>query len=236
MEAEMAEARSEKTLAALEETMILGDPGTLKPAMEDAIEEGVNPREILDVVGRAMDRVSEMWDRLEIWLPDVVRIGAAMKDGLGVLQPHLESEEQGGVTQGTVVLGTVEGDIHDIGRNVVGTLLMVNGFDVFDLGHDISAEEFIDKAEEVSADLIGLSALMTTSMPFQEDVLDLLRDRDLKGRFNVLIGGGPVTVDWMKEIGADAYARTALDAVKAAKRLMAEERDADGFVVEGELT
>lgn len=230
----MPKDQRKKILDNLEETMLYGEPGTLGAKVEEAIKNGIAPEDVLDVVSTAMDKAGDMWDRLEIYLPEVVRIGETVKEGLTTLRPYLEEKGDSSIAAGLIVLGTVEGDVHDIGRNVVGTMLMVNGFDVVDLGHDVPAETFIEKAEDLGADIIGLSALMTTSMPFQEDVLEMLREDDLKNKYKVMLGGGPVSVDWTKEIGADGYGRTALDAIKVAKRLMAGEVDAEGLAIEGE--
>jgi dimethylamine corrinoid protein len=230
----MSNDERKNILSKLEKIILSGEPDAFGTGVEEAINSGITPEEVLDVVSSAMDIAGEMWDRLEIFLPEVVKIGETVKAGLVVLKPHLEAQGGTGGAVGVVVLGTVEGDVHDIGRNVVGTMLVTNGFDVIDLGHDVPAETFIEKAEEVEADIIGLSALMSTSMPFQEDVLEILREDDLKSKYKVMVGGGPVTVEWTKEIGADGYGRTALDAVKAAKRLMAGDVGAEGLVIEGE--
>lgn len=230
----MPNDKSKNILSKLEETILTGEPDVFAREVEEAIKKGISPEEILDVVSSAMDIAGEMWDRLEIFLPEVVKIGETVKEGLVTLKPYLEASGDTVSSTGVVILGTVEGDVHDIGRNVVGTMLVTNGFDVIDLGHDVPAETFIEKAEEVEADIIGLSALMTTSMPFQEDILDILREDGLKPKYKVMVGGGPVTMEWVKEIGADGYGRTALDAVRVAKRLMTGEVDAEGLVIEGE--
>jgi methanogenic corrinoid protein MtbC1 len=182
-----------------------------------------------------MDQAGEMWDRLELFLPDVVRIGETIQAGLNSLRPHLAASGLEEQSAGVIILGTVEGDIHDIGRNIVASLLEVNGFTVINLGHDVPSQEFVDQAETHGADIIGLSALMSTSMPFQEDVIHLLQELGVREKYKVMIGGGPVTVDWVREIHADGYGRMAIDAVVAAKRLMAGEVDRDGFVLEGGL-
>ncbi len=227
---------TDKKLHILQELVISGEPGAVTSAIETALDEGTDPKAILDVLTGTMDIAGEMWDRLEIFLPDVVRIAKSMKEGMDVLKPKLSKDDKTAQVQGKIILGTVEGDIHDIGRVVVGTMLEVNGFDVQDLGHDILADDFVDAAIEADADIIALSALMTTSMPFQGDVVDLLKDLNLTGKYKVLIGGGPVTVDWALEIGADGYARTAIDAVKAAKRLITEDLTKIDIISEGELT
>ncbi len=225
----------QENLQYIKELVLSGEPGAIQEPIQTALNKGIPPGEIMDAMNAAMDSASEMWDRLEIYLPDVVRIAEVMKEGIKVLSPYIQAQQKVDRTLGRIVLGTVQGDIHDIGRHVVGTLLSVNGFEVIDLGHDIPVQTFIDKAEEVHADIIGLSALMTTSMPYQQDVIQLLNDLELKGKYKIMIGGGPVTVDWAKEIGADGYGRTALDAVQLAKRLLKGETTAEGIISEGGL-
>jgi dimethylamine corrinoid protein len=226
---------TDKNLKYFEELVLNGESGTIQEPILEALNRGVRPGEIMDAMNNAMDRASEMWDRLEIYLPDVVRIAEVMKEGLKILSPYIRADEKVERILGKIVLGTVQGDIHDIGRHVVGTLLSVNGFEVLDLGHDIPAQSFIDKAEEINADIIALSALMTTSMPYQQDVIQLLDDLGQKGKYKVMIGGGPVTFEWAKEIGADGYGRTALDAVQLAKRLLSAEKTPEGIISEGAL-
>ena len=226
---------TDQNLEYFEELVLNGESGTIQEPILEALKRGVRPGAIMDSMNAAMDRASEMWDRLEIYLPDVVRIAEVMKEGLRILSSYIQAEEKVDRTLGKIVLGTVQGDIHDIGRHVVGTLLSVNGFEVIDLGHDIPSKIFIDKAEKIRADIIALSALMTTSMPYQQDVVQLLNDLGIKGKYKVMIGGGPVTFEWAKEIGADGYGRTALDAVQLAKRLLTEEKTSEGIISEGAL-
>ena len=221
-------------LERLKEITLTGDPGSLEGPVREAIESGIPAKEVLDYLITVMDIAEEMWDRLEIFLPEVVRIGEVMKEGIMTLKPFLEDPGQT-AAGGTIVLGTVEGDIHDIGRSVVATMLTVNGFDVIDLGHGVSSETFIEQAQAADADIIALSALMSNSMPFQEDIIMDLSDEDLRDKYKVMIGGGPVTAEWAREIGADGYGRTALNAVTVAKRLIGGDTGADGLVEEGAL-
>jgi methylmalonyl-CoA mutase cobalamin-binding domain/chain len=219
----------------LKEITLNGDPGSLEGPVREAIESGIPAKEVLDYLITVMDIAEEKWDKLEIFLPEVVRIGEVMKEGILTLKPYLENPEQA-AAGGKIVLGTVEGDIHDIGRNVVATMLTVNGFDVVDLGHGVTSEVFLEEAQSAEADIIALSALMSNSMPFQEDIIMDLDDEGLRERFKVMIGGGPVTAEWAREIGADGYGRTALNAVSVARRLMDGDAGEDGLVEEGALT
>jgi trimethylamine corrinoid protein len=146
-----------------------------------------------------------------------------MKAAMEVMQPELEKANIDMPSTGKIVIGTVEGDIHDIGKNLVASILSANGFDVIDLGADVKLETFIEKAEEVNAHLICLSALLTTTMTGQKRLIELLKQKDLYGRFKVMVGGAPVNQKWADEIGADGYSENALIAVDAAKKLMSME-------------
>jgi trimethylamine corrinoid protein len=142
-----------------------------------------------------------------------------MKAAMQTLQPELEKAQIQMRSAGTIVIGTVEGDIHDIGKNLVASILSANGFDVVDLGADVKLETFIEKAEEVKANLICLSALLTTTMTGQKRLIELLKEKGLYGRYKVMVGGAPVNQKWADDIGADGYSENALTAVGAAKKL-----------------
>ena len=142
-----------------------------------------------------------------------------MKAAMEILQPELEKAQIALRSAGKIVIGTVEGDIHDIGKNLVASILSANGFDVVDLGADVKLETFIEKAEEENADLICLSALLTTTMTGQKRLIELLKDKGLYGRYKVMVGGAPVNQKWADDIGADGYSENALTAVDAAKKL-----------------
>jgi corrinoid protein of di/trimethylamine methyltransferase len=156
----------------------------------------------------------------ELFLPDLVRAGEAMKAALLVLEP--EMRRRGAVREalGVVVLGTVKGDIHEIGKNLVGTMLTANGFQVYDLGVDVPFDAFAAKAREVNADIVGISALLTTTMSGQRRVIEALNNAGLRPRVKVLIGGAPVTRDWANDIGADGCSEDAAGAVKVAKDVL----------------
>jgi trimethylamine corrinoid protein len=153
-------------------------------------------------------------------LPDLVRAGAAMKAALQVLEPELLRRGQARDAQGTVVVGTVQGDIHEIGKNLVAAMLTANGFRVYDLGVDVPVESFVAKAKEVGADLVGLSALLTTTMLGQRRVIEALEQAGLRPRVKVLVGGAPVTREWASQIGADGFSEDAMGAVIEARRLV----------------
>ena len=184
-------------------------------AAKEAIAAGLDPVEAVEKgFAAAIRELGEAFDRMEIFLPQLVMAADAMKAGVAVLEEALEAG--GGTLQkkGVVVLGTVEGDIHDIGKTVVGAMLQANGYDVHDLGVDVPSTRFIQAAQELRADVIALSALLSTTMLFQRDVAELLRNKGLDSKYFTIVGGAPVTQQWADDIGADGYARDAVDAVK----------------------
>jgi methanogenic corrinoid protein MtbC1 len=153
-------------------------------------------------------------------LPDLILGGEAMKAALAVLEPALAAAGQQRQVLGTVVLGTVEGDIHEIGKSLVGSMLSANGFRVHDLGIDVEAETFVSRAREYGADIVALSALLTTTMLRQRDVIEHLSEAGVREQVKIMVGGSPVTQAWADEIGADGFAEDAATAVVVAKRLM----------------
>jgi 5-methyltetrahydrofolate--homocysteine methyltransferase len=183
----------------------------------EALGAGLGAGDILQqglVAG--MNVVGEQFRRREIFLPDVLLSARAMYAGLDVLKPHLASD--GVPSRGKVVLGTVKGDLHDIGKNLVGIMLNGAGFELIDLGHDVAPETFVDTAVREGATVIGMSALLTTTMTRMRDVVALVRERGLAGRVRTIVGGAPVSADFAREIGADDYAcdaATAVDRVRA---------------------
>jgi len=194
-----------------------GDDEQVGRLAAEALAAGVPAGEVLQqglVAG--MNVVGEQVRRREIFLPDVLLSARAMYAGLDVLKPHLASE--GVAARGKVVIGTVKGDLHDIGKNLVGIMLKGAGFEVIDLGHDVSPEAFVDAALREGAPLIGMSALLTTTMTRMKDVVALLRERGLGGKVRTIVGGAPVSAEFAREIGADDYA---CDAATAVDRVVA---------------
>ena len=177
-----------------------------------AIEEGL---------GEGLRIIGEKFEEGEVFLPMLMIAAQAMKESLVVLEPALTKGTRRKVL-GRVVIGTVEGDIHDIGKSIVAAMLTANGFAVYDLGSDTPTSKFIEKAREVDADLVGMSALLTTTMTKMAEVVDALKQAGLRGKVKVLIGGAPVSEAWAEKIGADAYAEDAIAAVDAAKKLLSK--------------
>ena len=177
----------------------------------DAIEQGFKP---------GMDVVGEGFARGELFIPDLMMSGEAMKVAIAALEPELMKRKQQRQVLGKVVMGTVQGDIHEIGKTLVATMLSASGFEVHDLGVDVSAQQFVDSVREVGADVVGLSALLTTTILNQEDVILNLKEAGLREQVKVIIGGVPASQEWADEIGADGYAENATEAVEVVKRLV----------------
>jgi 5-methyltetrahydrofolate--homocysteine methyltransferase len=173
------------------------------------INEGLTP---------GIDRVGELFATGEYYLPDLIIGGDAMKAALTILEPALTGSEKREVL-GHVVLGTVEGDLHEIGKTLVGTMLTANGFQVTDIGVNKTAAEFVDTVKETGATMIGASALLTTTMLHQQEIIEALKEAGIRDRVKVMVGGAPITTSWAEKIGADGYAEDALQAVTIAKEL-----------------
>ena len=164
-----------------------------------------------------MDKAGRLFEEEEYFIPELLMCSDAMYAGLEVLKPHLKREESGGRKR--VVIGVVEGDTHDIGKNLVKIMLETSGFDVYDLGRDISPQKFVDKAKEVGAEIIAVSTLMTTTMDAMAAVVQLLHEEKIKDKIRVMVGGGPISQSFADKIGADGYAANAAGAVRLAKKL-----------------
>jgi len=191
------------------------DRDAAEAAAEEAIAAGLDPVKAVEQgFAEPIRELGEAFDRMEIFLPQLVMAADAMKAGMGVLEEAIKAG--GGVLEkkGVIVLGTVEGDIHDIGKTVVAAMLQANGYDVHDLGVEVPSTRFIQAAEELGADVIAMSALLSTTMLFQRDVVELLRNKGLDEKYFIMVGGAPVTQAWADKIGANGYARDAVEAVK----------------------
>lgn len=190
---------------------------------QKALDEGLGAEEILNkALVPAMDVVGEQYERGERYVPEMLLSAHAMKGAMEKLRPLLA--KSGVEPKGRVVIGTVEGDLHDIGQNLVSMMLEGAGFEVYNLGAEVPAERFVEGAKEREADLVGMSALLTTTMIHMPEVIEALKGNGLRDRVKVMIGGAPVTQEYADEIGADGYAPDAAAAVKLAERLMAELR------------
>lgn len=185
-----------------------------------AIQDNMN---LLDVVEKGfaagIRKVGALWEEGDYFLPELMRGAQIMQNCLDLLMPHLQNTLEK-ISNGTVVIATIEGDIHSIGKTIVATMLRAYGYEVYDLGADVPVEKIVDKAIEKKADIIGVSALLTTTMIGQKKVISLLKEKSLVDRFKVIFGGAPVTSAWVEECNADGYAENAIDAVKLVKSLL----------------
>jgi len=198
-----------------------GDPEACVEYTRKALEEGLEPMTIIEQgLVPGMDLVGKKFEEGEYFLPNLIISATGMKDAMELLEPQLHARNQEVRSRGRVVIGTVSGDIHEIGKSLVATMLAANGFQVHDLGADVLVEEFVKKVKELDADLLGLSALLTTTMPVQQEVIEALKAAGLRAKVKVMVGGAPVTRGWAEEIGADGSAEDAIGAVVLANKLV----------------
>ncbi len=209
------------TFSVMRQSIIDGAPDTAFALAQQAVAAGMSPLEAINngfVPG--MHAVGEQFAQAKMFLPDMMASAEAMRAAMAVLDPELKKLGTERPMAGVVVLGTTQGDIHEIGKILVGTLLSAHGFLVHDLGVDITGEQFAVKARELRADIVGVSALLTTTMRNQKGVIEALEKAGLRSQVQVMVGGAPVTRKWAQEIGADGYAKDAMSAVALARTLM----------------
>ena len=213
---------SKELFEAMTQSILDGEPEIAEDLARKAIDQGIDPLEAINqgfVAG--VNFVGEQFACGEMFLPELVAAGEAMKAAVAVLEPEMAKQGMQRAMLGKVVIGTIAGDIHDIGKTLVGTMLSASGFEVYDLGVDVAIEKFIQTARDVNADIVGISSLLTTTMVRQMDVIEALDDVGLRPGVKVMVGGAPVTRSWAEEIGADGYSEDAVGAVAVARQLMA---------------
>ena len=190
-------------------------------AAKNLIAEGLDPLDGIEKgLSLGMTTIGDKFNLGECFLPELIRAGNTFNAAIKILEPAITNSGKGKKQTGVVVLGTVTGDVHKIGKDILGMLMRTRGFVVHDLGEDVSLSTFVEKAEELNADIIAMSALLTTTMPAQKEVIDFLKEKGIRDNFKVMVGGGPVSQEWADEIGADGYSETAEAAVKLAKNLI----------------
>jgi 5-methyltetrahydrofolate--homocysteine methyltransferase len=210
----------QEMFAKLAEAVVAGKADDAAALAEEALEKGLDPLQcITEGLTKGIQDVGELFASGEYFLPELMFGAAAMKQALDVLEPALIGEQAREVV-GTIVLGTVEGDLHEIGKTLVGTMLAANGFKVIDIGVDKTTSAFIDAVKESGANLVGASALLTTSMLKQKSLIEALKEAGLREKVMVMVGGAPVTESYAEKIGADGYAADAISAVDLAMRLV----------------
>ena len=216
----------QELLNRMSQAIIALDKDAAVAATQEAVEQGMSPlKAIEEGLQPGIQTVGDRFESFEMFLPELIGSADTFKAAMGVLEPviaEMSGEQQ---SSGTVVMGTVKGDIHKIGKDIVVLLLKTRGFNVIDLGEDIQASEFLKSAQQHQADIIGLSALLNTTMPAQQDVINLFKEQGIRDDYTILIGGAPVSQAWADEIGADGYAKTAEEAVKMALNCMKRKKE-----------
>jgi corrinoid protein of di/trimethylamine methyltransferase len=202
-------------------SVVDGEPDLTVDITEQALAAGVEPMTIInEALLPGMRVVGQRFSDGEYFLPNLIVAAMGMKRAMARLEPELRARHQALKSAGTVVIGTVQGDIHEIGKTLVGTMLSANGFEVHDLGVDVSAEKFVETVRQTGASLVGLSALLTTTMTVQRTIVDALKAAGLRDKVKVMVGGAPVSAQWAADIGADGFAEDAVGAVDLAMRLL----------------
>jgi 5-methyltetrahydrofolate--homocysteine methyltransferase len=204
---------------ALQKALVAGDGDTLAGETQKLLDSGIDPHAIIkEGLVPGMDVVGEKFKNDELYLPEVINIATIFKSSVELIKPKLMSDQVAFV--GKVIIGTVQGDMHDVGKNIVVLMLEANGFEVIDLGVDVPSQTFIKTASETEADVIGMSALLTTTMPKINEVIHELKEAGLEGKFRTIIGGAPINQSFADEVGADAYGHDAIDAVEKIRKLV----------------
>jgi corrinoid protein of di/trimethylamine methyltransferase len=204
----------------LYEAILKGKKKTAIELTNAALEEKADPKSLIDNhMIKAMEEVGRQFENHEIFVPELLMAGRAMKASLNILQPVLQGQGAG-VSIGKVVIGTVKGDLHDIGKNLVASMLEGCGFEVIDIGIDMDSAKFVEAIREHKANILGLSALLTTTMPYMKTVIEALKEAGLRDQVKVIVGGAPVSQSFATEIGADGYSDTANSAVTKVKDLL----------------
>jgi len=208
-------------LEKISKSVMDGDIDTVKLLVKESLKNGANPLELVDKgLAKGIRTVGERYGKGEIFLTELLMGAEAMKVGMEIINPEIKKQKKELKKVGSIIIGTVAGDIHDLGKNIVAALFSAHGFDVVDLGVDVPDQKFIDGVKEMKPDILGLSALMTSTIPKQRELINLLKSSGLRDKVKVMIGGAAVNEDYARDIGADGYAENANDAVVKAKTLV----------------
>jgi corrinoid protein of di/trimethylamine methyltransferase len=214
-------SEKEELLSKLKEAAINGDSDQVVKLSKRVIEVGIDPLEAVEkALIAGLLELGNKWINGEVFIVDMIAAAEAMKAGLSILKNEIV--KRGGIIKyrGRIVIGTVEGDIHDIGKSIVASLLEAAGFEVIDLGVDVSAQKFIEAIKQYNPDIVGMSALMTTTMLKQREIIEAIKQANLRGKVKIIVGGAPTTKEWAEEIGADGWAPDAASAVELVKKLL----------------
>ncbi len=203
----------------IEKAILDLDETKLKEYVNFALDQKIPPIDIINKsITKALRIVGEKFENGELFLTHLIAAGEATQEILRIIEPELTSIKR--KTLGKIILGTVRGDIHDIGKNIVGSMLYAAGFEIYDLGIDVPANRFVEKAKEINADIVGASALLSTTLPSQKEIIEAIQKEGIRNKIKVIFGGAPVTKEWVKEIGGDGYAENAIEAVRLVKKLL----------------
>jgi corrinoid protein of di/trimethylamine methyltransferase len=201
-------------------SIVLGDEREAVRLAKEATTKDLDLKEVLDKgFSKGIREVGKLWENGDYFLPELMRSAEVMKAAMKIILPKIKNKKQAS-DSGRIIIGTVEGDIHDIGKTIVATILSANGFDVMDIGADVKLEVFVEKAKEECADVICMSALLTTTMTGQKDVIEMLKKENIRDNIKVVIGGAPVDEKWAMNIGADGYGEDAVSAVNIIQKLL----------------
>lgn len=211
---------TEELLQKLKHAVSDCDIDLARQTTEEVLAVGLDVNDAIDMATQGIREVGDRFSKGEAFLPHLVMAGDAMSEVLNILEPKLSVQAKESMKRVKIVLGTVKDDIHDLGKNIVGAMLKANRFEVHDIGKNASSELFIQKANEIGANVIAASALMTITIDGQKELIDEIDRLGLRNKFKVIVGGGATTKDWAKEIGADGYGRDAYDAVRVVKQLL----------------
>lgn len=203
----------------LKAALLSYDAEAVKKIAEEVIDEGLDPLEAIDILTTTVRELGDKYGTGEIFLPELIMIADAMNVGTAVLKLAIPSAEET-LTLGTFVLGTVKGDIHDIGKTITGAMLSAVGFNVVDIGKDVPPSAFAEAAERNKANIVGASAIMSTTLPLQRDLIEYFEALGIRDKYKIMVGGGPCTEEYAREIGADGYGKDAMEAVKVATKLV----------------
>lgn len=201
------------------------DEEKARRSANELVKEKLDPLEGIEKgLSKGMEVTGERFKKLEIYLPELIMAGDVFNAAMEILEPEILARGKSVARKGTIVIGTAKGDIHEIGKDIVAMLLKTAGFEVYNLGKDVSTPTFLQEAEKLKADIIGVSALLTTTLLGQKDLIDLLKETGKRDRYMVMVGGGPTSQDWADKIGADGYGVTAKEAVSVALKLISKKR------------
>jgi corrinoid protein of di/trimethylamine methyltransferase len=217
----MSDSNANELLKKITESLVEGEPDETVALTRQAMEQGLAPLTIInDGLVPGMNVVGDKFQCGEYFLPHLIIAANGMQQAMALLEPELKERQEEVAVAGTLVIGSVAGDIHEIGKSLVGTMMAASGFQVHDLGVDVPTAKFVETVRETGANLLGLSALLTTTMTVQKQVIEALEEAGLRGQVKVIVGGAPVSQEWADTIGADGYAEDAVGAIELAKRLL----------------